>query len=262
MNIDLRKKTNSEIPWIDSDCRELYNGRYSRCLEKKGIVRKYFVHDNHRRFKDEYKMMVKLYEEQITIPKPLNFGYDAINSKWYIESEFLPSDPIPEVLNRPIFNMICDLVSKIEKIKYIDNNNWNRQLDDFERALQLYGKEKNEPVESILSLLKSKNPSVFIHGDFLPKNLGLSQQGIVVFDLQNSGMGPANWDLCYFLSAFDPGFINKEVKVLISDEWLETIISILKIRIGRAIRKELYTGELETNMHAWEKIERAGRKMV
>ena len=255
MDIDLKRiKSNFGISWIESDCKELYDGGYSKCLEKNGIVRKYFVHDNPGRFIEEYNMMLMLYDADILIPKPLDFGYDTIKRKWYIESEFLPFEPIPEVINRTLFDLIRDFISKIEKIEYIGNDNWSRQLDDFERSLQLYGREKNESVESTLNYLKGKKVSVFSHGDFLPKNLGLTERGIVAFDLQNGGQGPDKWDLCYFLSAYEPSFISEEIKSLISDEWLETIISILKIRIGRAIRKEMETDELENKKCAWENL--------
>lgn len=256
MNNELEHlKLSSEMTWKESDCTEIYNGRYSKCLLKGKIVRKYFTYDNQKRFLEEYSKMKTAYEQGILVPKPVAFGYDTELCKWFIESEYLPFVPIEGKLDRPLFDSVCELIGRIQNIHYESDGIWDRQLIDFSGALSYVDKLEAEKKENILDTLRSLKTEKFMHGDFLPKNLGITSGGIATFDFQNSGMGPKQWDLCYFLSDYEPDLISEDIYPLIYDEWIELIMIIIKIRMGRAFRKQEMIEDYKCKLAGWRRFE-------
>lgn len=248
-------KLSFEMTWKESDCTEIYNGRYSKCLLKGKLVRKYFTYDNQKRFLEEYSKMVVAYEQGVLVPKPLAFGYDTELCKWFIESEYIPFTPVEGKLDRPLFDSICALIDQIQNIHYESDSIWERQLIDFSGALFYVDELEEEKTESILGTLRTLKAEKFMHGDFLSKNLGITSEGIVAFDFQNSGMGPKQWDLCYFLSDYVPDLISEDIYPLIHNECIELIMIIIKIRMGRALRKQGTIADYKCRMESWRRFE-------
>ena len=237
--------------WELSDCESIYNGRYSRCYKKNNIVRKYYRYNNLSKFTKEFKTMKSAYQQGVFTPEPIALEYDKYNDKWYIESKFVVFDKLDSNLNLMMFNQLLELIKKMQKIKYRNESNWLNLLGEFDDALITYSEFYKEECRIYMNMLNSLNAECFIHGDFLPKNMGVTPKGLVVFDFQNSGYGPYNWDLWYFLSEFDPAAVEDNVFRMIDKIWLEFICIILKIRMGRAIKKNQPIKKYQLRLEKW-----------
>lgn len=240
--------------WELSKCELIYEGRYSKCYKNNNRVRKYYQYDNSLKFNHEFKTMKSAYQQGIHTPKPVAFNYDKNISKWYIESQFVAFNKINNYLSSMMFNQISELIKNMQTIKYRNERNWVILLDEFNNALVAYAQFYNEECNLYTNMIKTLNAKCFIHGDFLPKNMGNTSKGIVVFDFQNSGYGPSNWDLWYFLSEFDPSFAEDTIFALLDKIWIEYICIILRIRIGRALNKNQPIKKYQLRLHKWRQL--------
>lgn len=225
LGINLRNICNRQ--WELTRCETIYEGRYSKCIKNGLRVRKYYKYDNPQRFIEEYKTMKSVFKAGILVPKPIAFAYEEQSKSWFIESEFVLFDKFQGLLPYSIFNRLVNLTKNLQRVEYRNLSNWSRLLKEFESALGLYAEYKNNASDADINKIKSLCAESFIHGDFLPKNLGIFFDEIVVFDFQNSGNGPKNWDIWYFLSDYEPDSLDKDIYVLISERWVEFICIIL-----------------------------------
>ena len=88
---------------------------------------------------------------------------------------------------------------------------------------------------------------VFVHGDLLLKNIGICQDKVYLFDFQNACRGPADWDKSYILSEFPPEFCLKYTDKKV----LRFVLLILKIRIGRAVRRKSDFSDILHRLEEW-----------
>lgn len=250
--VDIVNNCNKQ--WKLTECETIYDGRYSMCIKNGLRVRKYFKYDNPQRFIEEYKTMRSAYEAGILIPEPIVFAYEEQSKRWFVESELIHFDKFQGKLVYSMFKELVGLTENMQEIEYRNESNWSNLLEEFERVLGLYAEYKNNSRDSYINKLKALSADCFIHGDFLPKNLGVSFNDIVVFDFQNSGNGPMDWDIWYFLSDYEPDLLDKEIYAFISEEWVEFICIILRVRIGRALRKDEPITEYESRLAKWQEF--------
>lgn len=250
--LDAAIEKNSINKWELTECETIYDGRYSSCVKNGLSVRKYYRYDNPQRFIEEYKTVKSVYEAGILVPKPIVFAYEEQSKRWFIESELVHFDKLQGKLGYSMFKRLVVLTENMQSVQYRNESNWSNLLEEFERALGLYEKYKKNSCDSYINKLKTLSADCFIHGDFSPKNLGISFDNVVVFDFQNSGNGPMDWDIWYFLSDYDPDLLDTEIYSFINEEWVEFICIILRIRIGRALRKDESVAGYESRLEKWE----------
>lgn len=243
--------------WCLSECEILYCGNYSFCYRKGKYVRKYFNFGDTGNIKFEFYAHKTMHDAGIRTAKPLFFSYDKENDKWYIQSLYCKFSPLKiKYLEYGMFRKIGDFIDFMQSVSLenFDIRNFNFIYDDLFDVLELYAEKYKENIEFEKSVILNIDSKVFVHGDFLIKNLGLKENELIVFDFQNSSLGPKSWDISYFLSEFDLGKISDDVKSEINLEILTLVKIILKIRIGRAIRKNLSAEYLEKCLSSWEKL--------
>lgn len=241
--------------WNFSECKLIYNGTYSFCYKKNNFVRKYFNFVDIDKIKTEFQLHKLAYNNHILTSKPQFISYDIENCKWYIQSIYLKCTPLKiKFLDIYTYNRISAFISQFQNIPIQNVRKFNFLFDDIFKTLDCYSDYYNKETKYEKELLLHLDNSTFVHGDFLIKNLNLLNNKIAIFDFENACKGPAEWDICYFLSEFNARSVSKTVKNKITYEKISIIIAILKIRIGRAIRKGKSDRKLKKILSSWEDL--------
>ena len=254
----LYRRFNLETPYDDWDlkfCKQLYAGRYSICYQNGKNVRKYFRYDNHAKVRAEFLAQKAAWEQGVPTPKPSFLSYDYENSMWYIQSEYNPVYPVlKKRLDGTFLADITMLLDFLQRVDCESLRSFREFLPEFFSALDRYADAYDTDVQKDKKVLRDQHPETFTHGDFLLKNLGLTERaGLRVFDFQNCCRGPRRWDLCYLLSEFSPENVDSCMVQSLTRADLELLCIVLKIRIGRAIRKGSDRKEMQERLASWER---------
>lgn len=239
------------FPWDLHECEKISESRYSICYRNGEFVRKYFKYDNKEKFLHEFRMMQKAYYSGVRVPKPLFFAYDPDNLGWYIQSEYCSLEEVSGKFSFIEYNSLQRELDKLNNIICDSDGTWDIQLKEFEKSLNIYGDYYNCSIDDELSFIRSLEQETIIHGDFLCKNIGMIEGEYNLFDFQNSCVGPRNWDINYYLSEFTADKIEDSIINSLKQHDINMIIAILKIRIGRAIRKKEDIELIEKRMKSW-----------
>ena len=243
------------FPWELERSQEICSSRYSQCYRNGDRIRKYYRYDNRDKFYREFRYMELAYKNGNKVPKPMHFSYDSDNRKWYAESEFVPVSRMAESFHAEIYWALRKELEGLHKIRITDRDGWKVLLDEFDKALRQYSEKYQTCIQEEMDILSGLEQESFIHGDFLLKNIGKNADGYYIFDFQNSCMGPEEWDICYFLSEFERGQIEKSILFGLTKKERRLIPIILKIRIGRCLGRGESDEKLKKRLDTWERTE-------
>jgi len=242
--------------WDLQHCEKIYDGRYSVCYRNNGHVRKYL---NYKEAKnkaiDELQAACLAYTHSLPTPEPHFAGYDCKEDKFFIDYTDRPSVMCNTFSSNELIQLekILDHMRSLPVIK----NNWSKFSTEFIETLRYYELVFCESVDSDIQTLKNLQDCCFIHGDFWRQNIGVdSNNKIVIFDFQNSGNGPENWDRCYLYANIPFKQIQFSKSRTFSSLDLKVIQIILKIRISRLHRKNMEYSELIDNLNFWRELEK------
>ena len=148
------------------------------------------------------------------------------------------------VLNEGVLKGMEAAINKIQLIKLSLKNNY---FDDCLDALEKSG----IALDNEIKILSEINEEVFVHGDLNFNNIIKNKNEYYVIDFENSCLGPSWWDTCYFLANFKVNKIDKKILSKLNDDTINRIILIIKIRIGRRIRKKMEISDLLDELDDW-----------
>ena len=149
-----------------------------------------------------------------------------------------------------MFSMFQSLLDNLKKIPVQGIRLFSDFYSEISEALRYYSEYSGESFNQEEIFLKSLKGECFAHGDFLLKNIGVLQNKLFLFDFQNACCAPLHWDESYLLSEFYP----EEISFAVSEQIQNLITFILKIRIGRAVRRNSNTEDLNTRLMLWRDL--------
>ena len=238
--------------WNLALCEKIYDGRYSRCYRYNGHVRKYL---NYKEAKykaiDELKAAREAYRNALPTPKPHFVAYDCKEDKFFIDYEDVPCR-MAETFTYSELLQLENILEKMNAMPVIKHS-WTSFLKELLDTLQYYTQIFHDSTYEDILFLEELPVESFIHGDFWKQNIGISDNGnIVVFDFQNSGDGPKNWDRCYLYANMPFETIPEDCKLSFTFTDIRVIQVILKIRIARLHRKNMDYSILIDNLRFWQ----------
>lgn len=240
--------------WDLPSCEKIYDGRYSCCYRYNGHVRKYL---NYKEAKykaiDEFNAAKEAHRKSLPTPKPNFVSYDCKEDKFFIDYDDMPC-MMAKTFSNDELSQLDNILMKMKKLPVIKNN-WTQFLTELLDTLQYFSKHFHEGVSEDIVFLKHLPATTFIHGDFWKQNIGIDKKGdIVVFDFQNSGNGPENWDRCYLYANMQFDTIPDSSKASFSLVDVRIIKIVLKIRIARLHRKSMDYSTLLENLAHWRAL--------
>ena len=221
--------------------RKIYDGRYSAGYLLKGNIYCKYLKFYSSCF-NEFK--ATLCANKVGLKTRTPYGYTQSPSLIlfdYIKGKRLRRDC---VLNEGVLKGMEAAINKIQLIKLSLKNNY---FDDCLDALEKSG----IALDNEIKILSEINEEVFVHGDLNFNNIIKNKNEYYVIDFENSCLGPSWWDTCYFLANFKVNKIDKKILSKLNDDTINRIILIIKIRIGRRIRKKMEISDLLDELDDW-----------
>lgn len=226
-------------------CTEIYNGSYSKCFKYVNFLVKTFNYGNSP--ENEYESTLIARESKCSGRRCFGFSRNpSIVVYDYISGEFLNKNE----LSYENYNSILEYIGKIQSIQTDKLLIWDKYKLDCIQALRLFSGHKAEEI----CLLDNAKCEAIIHGDLNPNNIMINEKELFVIDYENSSIGPKWWDKCYLLANYYINNIDSRVITTLSTMEIRYIIIILKIRIGRLIRKNMNFEEKLDMLKSWEKL--------
>ena len=154
----------------------------------------------------------------------------------------------------PVSQELLDMIIKeTERLQQLPVNKlrmFSVFKEEFSEAARYYFNTRKDNISEEIEWLFGLDHKVFVHGDMLLKNIGICGNEVFLFDFQNSCCGPADWDKSYLLSEFMPEFGVKYIDETVS----RFVLLILKIRIGRAIKRNRDFFDIVQRLEKWERF--------
>lgn len=240
--------------WDLNHCIKIYDGLYSICYRKDKHVRKYLRYKEAKnKAIDELKAARLAFEHGLNTPEPNFVGYDCKEDKYFIDYNDCPC-----TMSKTFsINELSQLESILSEMRHLPvlKDNWATFELELIELLRIYESIFDETSFEEINTLRQTDATCFIHGDFWHQNIGVDNQGkIVFFDFQNSGSGPANWDRCYLYANIPFSSIPIDKVKSFTKPDVDIIKVILKIRITRLYKKHMDYSHLQTNLDNWKRI--------
>ena len=236
------------MSWNEGVYETIWNGAYSECRRYEDRIRKYYKYPCEAKIRAEFSAQKYAYENGISTAEPLFISSDRRDGRFFMESRFIRHRSGTEY---PVSPELLDMILKDAELLQQLPASHLRPFSDFKKefseAAEYYSSVYQDDISEEIGWLMGLDYKVFVHGDLLLKNIGICQDKVYLFDFQNACRGPADWDKSYILSEFPPEFCLKYTDKKV----LRFVLLILKIRIGRAVRRKSDFSDILHRLEEW-----------